>query len=85
MKKEPFSYIVPKKAQGTDGYLHPIYEARRELICVRCRRTIGKGEHFTKQRHPQLTYKNQKIYPCCEHCYPFTEIEPYGPIAVRSR
>ncbi len=73
MKQEPMSYIVRgKRGRGHDGRLHPLFEARRELICVRCRRPLAKGEHFTKQQHPTLKHGNIKSYPCCANCYPFT-------------
>ncbi len=75
------SYIVQtKQGQGNDGRLHPVYEARRELICICCLELIAKGVHFTKQKHPQLQYGNKKIYPCCAKCYPFVEVDRSGPI-----
>jgi len=76
MKQEPMSYIVPaKRGQGHNDRLHPVYEARRELVCVQCRRPITMGEHFTKQKHPRLKHGNTKMYPCCTECYPFIEID----------
>jgi hypothetical protein len=75
MAKMYFSYTLPKKGLGADGYVHPLYKARRELICIRCRRTIAPGEHFTRQKHPNVQDRNKKIYPCCATCYPFTEVD----------
>lgn len=80
MRQEPMSSIVLKDGQGNDSDLHPVYEARRELICVRCRQPIARGAHFTKQRHPHLQHGNRKIYPCCAQCYPFVEVDRTGPV-----
>ena len=84
MKQEPMSYVVPAvQGQGDDGDLHPVYEGRRELICVCCHGAIAKGAHFTKQRPPNLQHGNRKIYPCCSNCYHFVEVVDGRPQAAQ--
>jgi hypothetical protein len=79
LKQPPMSYnLGVLQAKGRDGHRHPLFEARRDLVCVRCNNTIGTGERFTKQRHPTLTQKNTKTWPCCGTCYPFEEVPHLG-------
>lgn len=75
VKQLPMSYLISgKRASGHDNVDQPVFEARRELQCVRCNRAVAIGEHFTKQRSPHLKQKNRKEHPCCQQCYPFEEI-----------
>jgi len=80
VKQPPMSYLVATKlAVGQDNVDQPAFEARRELHCVRCTGVIAVGEHFTKQRSPHSGQKNRKEHPCCQHCYPFEEIDDIRP------
>ncbi len=80
VKQPPMSYLVSAKlAVGRDSIEQPAFEARRDLRCVRCNGVIAVGEHFTKQRSPQLGQKNRKEHPCCHSCYPFEEVADTRP------
>ncbi len=80
VKQPPMSYLVSAKlAVGRDSIEQPVFEARRELRCVRCNGVIPVGEHFTKQRSSHPGPQNRKEHPCCQSCYPFEEVADTRP------
>jgi hypothetical protein len=80
LKQPPMSYLVSTKlAVGQDTVEQPVFEARRELRCIRCNGEIVVGEHFTKQRSPHSGRQNRKEHPCCQRCYPFEEVTDTRP------
>jgi hypothetical protein len=80
VKQPPMSYLVSGKlAVGQDHVEQPIFEARRELRCIRCNGVITAGEYFTKQRSLRSGPKNRKEHPCCQRCYPFEEKDDTRP------
>ena len=87
VKQPPMSYLVStKRALGQDAVGQPVFEARRELRCIRCNSSIEVSEHFTKQRSPHRGSGNRKEHPCCQYCYPFEEVDDIRPLfATKSK